>query len=113
VGDAEQVGDQLQVLPGGELLVQTSAVGEQLGAPADLLAILGEVEPEHRAPAVGRRQRRGHDPEQGALAGAVGSTQDHGLAPLDREIHAHERRRRAEQSRHAAQVDRGVLQADG
>ena len=46
-------------------------------------AILGEVEPEHRAL---RRSaiRRGHDPSRVLFAGAVGSTQDHGLAPLDR-----------------------------
>jgi hypothetical protein len=113
VVDVEQVGEQLEVLPRGQLLVQTGAMGEQLGAPADLLARVGEVEPQHRASAVGRGQRRRDDPEQGALARAVRSAQDDGLPPLDREVDAHERRRGAEQSRDPTQIHRGVLQTDG
>ena len=113
VGDAEQVGNQFEVLPGGELLVQTGAMGKQLGAPADLLARVGEVEPQHRASAVGRGQRRRDDPEQGALARAVRSAQDDGIPPLDREVDAHERRCGAEQPRDPTQIHRGVLQTDG
>src|SRR5512132_2741994 len=111
--DVEQVGEQLEVLARGQLLVQTGAMGKQLGAPADLLALVGEVEPEHRASPVGRGQRRGDDPEQGALARAVRSAQDDGLPPLDREVDAHERRRGAEQPGDPTQIHRGVLQTDG
>jgi hypothetical protein len=82
-------------------------VAEQLGVATDPRALADEVQSEHGAAAPGRRQRGGDHPEQRALAGAVGTAQQHHLAALHDQADADDRRVGPEHAGHPAQGDRG------
>ena len=79
-GRRSRSGRRSRVLPGGQPVVEAGVLGEDAGAPAQLVAGRPRVEPEHRGGAGVGAEDAVQQPHRGGLAGAVGAQQGQHLA---------------------------------
>jgi sortase A len=88
LGSANGRSPEGDVLRHREVEVEAVAVSEHADERAHALSLGGEVAAEHRAPPAGEGHETGTQAQQRRLAGAVGTTQPHDLAAIDRQRHA-------------------------
>ena len=88
---AGELGKVVEVALAGEAVVQRDAAGEVADPAADRDAVAGRVEPEDRRPAGRRVQVAEQQPDERALARAVGAEEAEDLALADLEGHVIER----------------------
>ena len=102
-----QLGDQHEVLPAGEHLVDRGELAGQADRLAHVAGVRGDVEAVHGGGArVGLQQRR-QDPHQRGLAGAVRAEQREDAARLDVEVDAAQHVQVLERLLDALDPDRG------
>jgi hypothetical protein len=82
-GHAERVGEELEVFAHGEAVVDAGVVGHVADAAAYLLRVERDVDPVDLHATGHRLEQRGHDPDGGGLAGAVGADEAEDLAVVD------------------------------
>ena len=107
VVDARCTSPETQVLLDGQVVIERRVVPEQPDRPSHGSAVGHQIVAQHLGPAGLNPQQAGADPQQGRLAGAVGSLDEHDLALTDLEIGARERRKPAEQGDDALERNDG------
>ena len=96
----------LEVLAGGEPVVESGVLGQHAGAASDLVAVDGGVEPEHPGLAPIGGQNAVEHADRGGLAGAVRAEQGEHLAAVDFQIQPVHRDPTGERSGERAGDDR-------
>ena len=81
LGGAEDVGGELEVLPAGELVVESRLRRHHSTATTDLLAVAARIQPDHLDGARVGLQRPGGETDGGGLARTIRS-EEHGDAPV-------------------------------
>ena len=87
-GEAPQLGDEHEVLPPGEDLVDGGELAGEADRLADLRGLGGDVVPVDGGGAAVGPEQRGQDPHRGGLAGAVGAEQGEDGARGDAQVDA-------------------------
>ena len=88
LGNLPQPGYQHQVFPSAENVVDGGELAGEADCCADLCGLGYDVEPRHCRSTGIRAQKRGKDPDQGGLAGAVGAEQGEDTAGSHLELHS-------------------------
>src|SRR5262249_19474998 len=104
---AQAVGrrEEVEVLEGGQVLVERELLGHVADPAPDLLAAPADVEAVDRRVPLGRREQPAEDPDERRLAGAVGAEQAVDLAAGHRQRHLVEGTEAPEIARDLAHLD--------
>ncbi|SUZ93547.1 uncharacterized protein METZ01_LOCUS46401, partial [marine metagenome] len=107
--EASSPGPEADILGDREVLVEAGRMAQQRHSSAHrpTLGAGCEVVAEHRHRAGLGGQEAGAEAQQGGLAGPVGALQQDGLARLDAQIHAGQRREASEQGDRSIEFDHG------